>query len=53
LDEWAADISSLDQQQAAVRMREEAMAYEKQALQRLLVAVAGMARDRDLAQPAD
>jgi predicted nucleotidyltransferase len=41
---WVADVSSLDEQRAAVRRREEDVAQEKAAVQQLILAVAGMAK---------
>lgn len=43
LDAWAADVSSLDMQHAAVRKWEEEVEKEKQGVQQLIVAMAGMA----------
>jgi hypothetical protein len=42
LDEWIADVSSLDEQRAAL-LREE-LAREKEAVQQLIVGMAGMAK---------
>jgi ankyrin repeat protein len=44
LDARASDVSGRDEQQAALRNREQAVESEKAAVQQLLVAVAGMAR---------
>jgi hypothetical protein len=49
LDEWASDVSSFGRQRAALRTREEAVAAEKQAVQQLIVAVAGMAQQQVVA----
>jgi hypothetical protein len=53
LDAWAADVSSLDEQRAAVRRRVEAVASDQQAVQQLIVAVAGMAKGRAVEQPQE
>jgi ankyrin repeat protein len=44
LDAWASDVSSLDEQRAAVRRREEDVASEKAAVQQLIVGMAGVAK---------
>jgi ankyrin repeat protein len=44
LNAWASDVSSLDEQRAAVRVREEAVARETAAMQQVVVAIAGLAR---------
>jgi hypothetical protein len=41
---WATDVSSLDEQRAAVHKREKDVASEKQAVQHLNVGMAGMAK---------
>jgi hypothetical protein len=48
----ASDVSSLNEQWAALHEREEAVAQQQQALQQLVVGVAGMARSaqQDLAE---
>jgi ankyrin repeat protein len=52
LDAWASDVSSLDEQRAAVRKKEADVAEERQALQQLMVGMAGMAKQaqQDLAK---
>jgi hypothetical protein len=44
MDSWASDASSVDEQRAAVCEREKAVAKEQQALQQLVVHIAGMAK---------
>jgi hypothetical protein len=41
---WVADVSSIDEQRAAVRRREVDVAQEKAAVQQLILGVAGMAK---------
>jgi hypothetical protein len=43
-DVWASHVSSLDKQQAEVQRREEEVALQQQALQHLIVGVAGVAK---------
>jgi hypothetical protein len=43
LDGWASDVSSIDEQLAALRRREEDLAVEKAGVQQLIVRMAGMA----------
>jgi hypothetical protein len=49
---WESDVSSLEEQRAAVRQREEAVATKEAAVQRLAVHIACMAKgtSRKLAQ---
>jgi hypothetical protein len=49
-DAWAADVSSIDEQRAAVRRREEDVASERQAVQHLIVGMACMAKAQPVAQ---
>jgi ankyrin repeat protein len=42
--EWASDVSSIEEQRAAVVKREQEVASEKAAVQQLIVGVAGMAK---------
>jgi hypothetical protein len=44
LDEWASEADSFAKQQAALRKREQDLANEKQAVQHLIVGMAGMAK---------
>jgi hypothetical protein len=44
LEQRASDVSSLDEQRAAVRERKEGVAHERQAVQQIIVAVASIAR---------
>jgi hypothetical protein len=44
MDAWASDVSSLDEQRAAVHKREEELVAEKQGAQQLLVYMAAMAK---------
>lgn len=52
LEAWFADVSSLDEQRAAVRKREEDVAAEKRAVQQLVVQVAGMTKHAQQESPA-
>jgi hypothetical protein len=42
---WTSEVSKKDEQRAAVREREEAVAREQQVLQQLVVHVAGLAKE--------
>jgi hypothetical protein len=44
LKEWASDASTLDEQRAALRKREDDVASQQQVVQQLIVGVAGMAK---------
>lgn len=44
LDEWNADVSNLDKQRAALQRQREELAREKEAVQQLIVGLAGMAK---------
>jgi hypothetical protein len=44
--ERAVDVSSIDEQRAAVRRREQDVASERAAVQQLIMGVAGMARSQ-------
>jgi hypothetical protein len=43
LDGWAADVSSMDEQRAALRKREEDVVLQEAGVQQLIVGMAGMA----------
>jgi ankyrin repeat protein len=46
-NEWASDISSHDEQQTAIRRRDENVAKEETALQQLIVHLSGLARSQN------